>query len=99
LKTKLLIQPNRSAEFFCANLRKPFFTPPRRKRRKKNADTFAGFHRIPPRRIKRKSTLIQPYRSAEFFCANLRKLFSLGRGGKEKHHWFNPSSRIVPYLL
>jgi len=34
-RKKPLIQPNRSAEFFCANLRKPFFTPPRRIRRKK----------------------------------------------------------------
>jgi hypothetical protein len=50
-RKKPLIQPNRSAEFFCANLRKPFFTPPRRIRRKKNAGTFAGFLRVPPRRV------------------------------------------------
>jgi hypothetical protein len=34
-----------------------------------------GFLRLPPRRIERKSTLIQPNRSAEFFCANLREPF------------------------
>jgi hypothetical protein len=42
---------------------------------KKNADLFARFLRVPPWRIKRKSTLIQPNRSAGFFRFNLREPF------------------------
>ena len=68
-----LIQPNRSAGFFCANLREPFFHADQR--RKKTADLFAGFLHVPPWRIKRKSTLIQPNRSAGFFRFNLREPF------------------------
>ena len=44
-------------------------------RRKKYADLFVGILRLPPWRIKRKSTLIQPNRSAGFFRFNLREPF------------------------
>jgi hypothetical protein len=68
-RKKPLIQPNRSAEFFCANLRKPFFTPPRRIRRKKtliqpnrSAEFFCANLRetffTPPRRINGKNAQI-----------------------------------------
>ena len=63
-----------SADFFHAD-----------QKRKKNADLFAGFLRVPTWRIKRKSTLTQPNRSAEFFCANLRKPFFLRRSIKKKN--------------
>jgi hypothetical protein len=58
--------------FICVSL---FSTLRRGGKKKKYADLFALFFRVPPPRIKRKSTLIQTNRSAEFFRANLREPF------------------------
>jgi hypothetical protein len=70
-----LIQPNRSAEFFRANLRKPFFHAPPRRIRRKEPLIYLRNLPDPPRRIREKVHGFNPIDLRDFSVFICVKLF------------------------